>query len=157
MQQDSCSVIFKIDKLQSSVSEYECIASTAQAIHSGAWKLHCFTVITPTDRCIPPLIIDHNPGDIISYCCTDGMCRGLILKWVYQRTIRCISAIRAGASVSLRVPLARAHLVEGLQALSSWRRGPHRLVAQPLLHQSTLSRMRKRLVKSPDPGFMICM
>ncbi len=28
----------------------------AQAIHSGAWKLHCFTVITPTDRCIPPLV-----------------------------------------------------------------------------------------------------
>jgi hypothetical protein len=53
-------------------------------------------VITPTDRCIPPTIIDHNPGDIIQYCCTDGMCRGLILKWVYQRTIRCISAIRAG-------------------------------------------------------------
>ena len=53
-------------------------------------------MITPTDRCIPPLIIDHNPGDIIPYCCTDGMCRGLIPKWEYQRPIRCISAIRAG-------------------------------------------------------------
>jgi len=49
------------------------------------------------DRSVyPPLIIDHNPGDIIPYCCTDGMCRGLILKWVYKRPIRCISAIRAG-------------------------------------------------------------
>jgi hypothetical protein len=70
--------------LQSFVSEYECIANIARAIHSGAWKLHCFTVITPTDRCIPPLIIDHDPGDIIPYCCTDGICRGLILKWVYS-------------------------------------------------------------------------
>ncbi len=40
--------------------------------HSGAWKLHRLIVITPTDRCIPPPIIDHNPGDIISYCCTYG-------------------------------------------------------------------------------------